>query len=63
MIARVDASSLRPYDAGAMPVDSETVPVGSEAPDFTLEAIDGSEFTLSAQRGKPVVLVFLRGFR
>lgn len=46
-----------------MPVDSETVPVGSEAPDFTLEAIDGRTVSLSQYRGRPVVLVFLRGFR
>jgi peroxiredoxin len=47
-----------------MPVDSETVPVGGEAPDFTLEASDGSTITLSSYRNhKPVVLVFLRGFR
>jgi peroxiredoxin len=46
-----------------MPVDSETVPVGAEAPDFTLEAIDGRTISLSALRGHPVVLVFLRGFR
>jgi len=46
-----------------MPLDSETVPLGSEAPDFTLPAIGGGEVTLSALRGKPVVLVFLRGFR
>ena len=45
-----------------MPLDSHVVPVGSEAPDFTLTAIDGSEVTLSGLRGKPVVLVFLRGF-
>jgi peroxiredoxin len=45
-----------------MPVDSETVPVGAEAPDFTLTAIDGREISLSSLRGKPVVLVFLRGF-
>jgi peroxiredoxin len=45
-----------------MPVESETVSVGAEAPDFTLTAIDGSEVTLSKLRGKPVVLVFLRGF-
>jgi peroxiredoxin len=45
-----------------MPVDSETVPVGSQAPDFTLTAIDGREITLSGLRGKFVVLVFLRGF-
>ncbi len=36
---------------------------GSEAPDFTLQAIDGSQVSLSSYRGKPVVLVFLRGFR
>jgi len=45
-----------------MPVDSDTVPTGSPAPDFTLTAIDGSEVSLSAYRGRPVVLVFLRGF-
>ena len=57
------ATAKLPQDAEAMPVDSETVPVGSEAPDFTLEAIDGSQVSLSSHRGKPVVLVFLRGFR
>jgi peroxiredoxin len=45
-----------------MPLESIAVPVGSEAPDFSLLAVDGTEFTLSAQRGNPVVLVFLRGF-
>ena len=45
-----------------MPVDSETVPVGSPAPDFTLESISGGQVSLSSFRGKPVVLVFLRGF-
>ena len=45
-----------------MPLDSNVVPVGTEAPDFTLTAIDGSEVTLSGLRGKPVVIVFLRGF-
>jgi len=45
-----------------MPVDSETAPVGAEAPNFTLTAIDGREINLSSLRGKLVVLVFLRGF-
>lgn len=45
-----------------MPIQSETVPVGEPAPDFALTAIDGSEVRLSALRGKPVVLVFLRRF-
>ena len=46
-----------------MPVDSETVPVGAAAPDFQLTAIDGREVSLSDLRGRPVVLVFLRGFQ
>ena len=46
-----------------MPVDSETVPVGVPAPDFQLTAIDGREVQLSDLRGRPVVLVFLRGFQ
>ncbi len=45
-----------------MPVDSETVPVGSPAPDFGLTAIDGREIQLSSFKGQPLVLVFLRGF-
>jgi len=45
-----------------MPVDSETVPLGSAAPDFTLTSIDGREVSLSSLRGKPIVMVFLRGF-
>ncbi|TMG05722.1 MAG: redoxin domain-containing protein [Chloroflexi bacterium] len=45
-----------------MPVESDTVSLGAEAPDFTLTTIDGAEVTLSKLRGKPVVLVFLRGF-
>ena len=57
------AVQKRGYDADVMTVDSDTVAVGSEAPDFTLEAIDGSKVSLSSYRGKPVVLVFLRGFR
>ncbi len=45
-----------------MPVESETVPVGSQAPDFTLTSIDGQEVKLSDYRGRKVVLIFLRGF-
>ena len=45
-----------------MPVPSETVPVGSQAPDFTLTSIQGTEVSLSDYRGRNVVLVFLRGF-
>ncbi len=54
----------RPSDriGRAMPVESETVPIGSPAPDFRLTAIDGEEVSLSGFKGQPVVLVFLRGF-
>ena len=45
-----------------MPVDSETVPIGSPAPDFELTSIGGNTLRLSSLRGQPVVLVFLRGF-
>jgi peroxiredoxin Q/BCP len=45
-----------------MPVESETITVGEPAPDFTLPAIDGSSVSLSGLRGRPVLLVFLRGF-
>lgn len=45
-----------------MPVDSDTVPVGSPAPDFDLESTDGRRIRLSELRNKPVVLAFLRGF-
>ena len=46
-----------------MPVDSETVPVGSPAPDFTLTSIQDEHVRLSDFRGRNVVLVFLRGFQ
>ena len=39
------------------------VSVGEQAPDFTLEDIQGNQVTLSATRGKvPTVLVFYRGY-
>ena len=45
-----------------MSLPSETVPVGSAAPDFTLTSIQGDTVRLSDYRGRSVVLVFLRGF-
>jgi peroxiredoxin len=41
---------------------SATASVGAPAPDFTAPKVGGGELTLSARRGSPVVLVFLRGF-
>lgn len=47
--------------AAASPADAR-VAVGDSAPDFTLEATDGSEHQLSALRGeRKAVLVFFRG--
>jgi peroxiredoxin len=43
-------------------IDSSTVPVGADAPDFTLPDTHGAPVTLSSLRGRPVVLAFLRGF-
>jgi len=37
---------------------SDPLPVGQEAPDFTLRDQDGNSVTLTALRGKNVVLVF-----
>jgi cytochrome oxidase Cu insertion factor (SCO1/SenC/PrrC family) len=49
------------YD-GKVFVDSSAVAVGSIAPDFSLPDASGRVTTLSEFRGRPVVLVFLRGF-
>lgn len=37
---------------------TDVAEVGSRAPDFTVEVIDGESFTLSEARGQPVVLNF-----
>ena len=50
-----DVSSVQ-GEARAMPVGP-----GDMAPEFTLEDQDGRKHTLSAQRGRPVVLIFYRG--
>ena len=41
-----------------MPDASSKLKPGDAAPDFTLQADDGSEVTLSQLRGKKVVLFF-----
>jgi peroxiredoxin len=44
------------------PIDLQRIKVGDEAPDFTLENIDGRAISLSAFRAKKnVILVFYRG--
>jgi cytochrome oxidase Cu insertion factor (SCO1/SenC/PrrC family) len=55
-------SQLGPKDgAGLRPDDVNRVAIGRPAPNFTLEAADGHPVTLSALRGRFVVLVFYRG--
>jgi cytochrome oxidase Cu insertion factor (SCO1/SenC/PrrC family) len=45
------------------PYDLERIKVGSTAPDFTLQDLDGKPVTLSQFKGqKKVVLVFYRGY-
>ena len=46
-----------------MAIEPKLVPVGVQAPDFTLSNAMGGDITLSDFRGRAcVVLVFLRGF-
>ena len=44
------------------PKMSKLITPGDLAPDFELTDVQGNRVRLSAFRGKPVVLVFLRGF-
>ena len=63
MHGRVDAPFRRPY-TDSVPIESTVVPVGAQAPDFTLTSIAGQKVSLSSFRGqRHVVLVFLRGFQ
>jgi len=41
---------------------SKLITPGEPAPDFELEDVQGNHIRLSALRGRPVVLAFLRGF-
>jgi hypothetical protein len=45
----------------ALPSVAPAVAVGSAAPDFTAPDTEGSPFTLSAQRGRRILLKFFRG--
>jgi len=63
LMASLSFAQLGPKDgAGLSPTDLERVKVGSPAPDFTLEGVDGKPIALSDYRGKKsLVLVFYRG--
>ncbi len=63
LIASVSYAQLGPKDGAHLsPTDLERVKVGSPAPDFTLEGVDGKQIALSDFRGKKsIVLVFYRG--
>jgi peroxiredoxin len=41
---------------------SKLITPGELAPDFELEDVQGNHVHLSALRGRPVILAFLRGF-
>jgi peroxiredoxin len=58
--AKPVSAGTNPLSRGADPAADPTVGpgVGRMAPDFTLQALNGSTFRLSEQRGKPVVLNF-----
>ncbi|MEP6570750.1 MAG: peroxiredoxin family protein [Acidobacteriota bacterium] len=57
------ASSYSPKPTNDEPKRAEPVSVGEQAPDFTLEDLQGNQVTLSAARGKaPTVVVFYRGY-
>jgi peroxiredoxin len=49
---------VAPKGRNKIATETKTLKVGDVAPDFTLRAHDGSEITLSAYRGRRVVLAF-----
>lgn len=67
LAAAVVASSLLAGALAAAPVagaaqQADTIAVGDEAPDFTLQSIDGETYRLADLRGdKNLVLIFFRG--
>lgn len=44
-----------------MSLRAELIPIGTPAPDFSATLSDGTQFSLAAQRGKRVLLVFYPG--
>ena len=63
-VQEVAPITLGPRDGRDLPpTDLERVTVGSVAPDFSLQTLQGDTLTLSQFRGsKDVVLVFYRGY-
>lgn len=50
------------FPEDAMPIKSTTLHVGDNAPDFDLQAADGTRYTLKQYLGKSaLVLIFIRG--
>jgi len=43
-------------------MNSKLITPGELAPDFELKNVNGNPVRLSALRGKPILLAFLRGF-
>ena len=62
--ARLSTERTRPErQVKPVAIKPKLVPVGVQAPDFTLPNAIGGDITLSDYRGRAcVVLVFLRGF-
>jgi cytochrome oxidase Cu insertion factor (SCO1/SenC/PrrC family) len=63
-IVAVGCASVAQKAASSAPAVSRQTggDVGDLAPDFALPNTDGSTVSLMAYRGRPVVLVFYRGF-
>ncbi|MCI0550207.1 MAG: TlpA family protein disulfide reductase [Anaerolineae bacterium] len=50
---------LQPATSASTSTGREGVQVGDLAPDFTVPTLDGGEFRLSEQRGKPTIIFFM----
>jgi peroxiredoxin len=50
--------AVSPGSLAASRINRDGLKAGTQAPEFTLPTLDGSEITLSSYRGQPVLLVF-----
>ncbi len=63
LVASITTAGTAHGNPNDEPKRTEPVSVGEEAPDFTLEDMQGNQVSLSATRGKmATVLVFYRGY-